>query len=132
MALRRKMVAYLSRGTATKYVNQIEIYVKLRGLRPAQRTNFLCFVHALGANPSTRPRRVTVVIKKGILSSEKKEVSFFLFLQALRAIPGFQDVEFEVSGSFDEISEDVKEKATAMRDALQRRRKRSFEQYEQM
>ncbi|KAF2174601.1 hypothetical protein K469DRAFT_687142 [Zopfia rhizophila CBS 207.26] len=117
-----------------QHVNDIEIYVDLEDSEDAERSILLDFVHALCTKRRTQPRRFTIKFTVATLIGEKEEVEFFRFLQALREVPEFKDVRFELEDPHQLKGEDGKQllqRACAMRDSLLLGQKRKFEQFQE-
>lgn len=120
-------------GNAFQYVNDIEIYVDLEDSEDAERSILLDFVHALCTKRRTQLRRFTIKFTVATLTGEEEEAEFFRFLQALREVPEFKDVRFELKDPRPLKGEDgqqLLQRACAMRDSLLLGRKRKFEQFQ--
>ena len=127
------LLQFLGRKTF-QYVNDIEIYADLENSKDAKRSILLDFVHALCAERRTQPRRFIIKFTVATLIGKKEEVEFFRFLQALREVPEFKDVRFELEDPHrlkGEDGEQLLQRACAIRDSLLLGRKRKFEQFQE-
>lgn len=104
----------------------------LNGAKNVYCSVLLDFVKAFCAIQPIQPRQFTIIFTEATLTGKDEEVEFFRFLQALREVPEFQFVRFEVYNPILVIKEKEKEqilqRACKIRNVLLLGRKRKFEQ----